>query len=82
MPPVEDDGKVRVSAHQYQMIRLMEENGLADEERIKILADMVKGAAAWGHMKKWLIQIGAAAGAGAMIYGVVQGIRTFLGNGG
>lgn len=64
-----------VTERQHRMLQLMESNGLDDEERIRVLGDMVKQSAAWGYLKKWLIQTGAVIGAGGALWGLVELIR-------
>lgn len=72
---------VYLTQNQIEMLRLLEEKGLSDPERVSILADIVKQAAAWGHLKKWLIQTGAVCGAGAALWAFVQLIRSLGGHG-
>lgn len=68
---------VSITESQLRMLQLLEKEGLSDPERVHILADMVKQAAAWGYLRRWLIQIAAVAGAGGVIWGVVQALRSF-----
>ena len=64
---------------QFKMLVLMEKEGLSDPERVHVLADMVKQAAAWGYLRRWITQIAAVCGAGAVIWGFVTALRTFGG---
>ena len=65
-----------VTPQQWQMLKNMEELGLADKERLTVLAAMVKESAAWSVMRKWLIQIGAVIGAGGAILAAIEFLRT------
>lgn len=68
---------VNITETQLRMLQLLEQEGLSDPERVHILADMVKQAAAWGYLKRWLIQFAAVIGAGGVIWGLVQALKTF-----
>lgn len=69
------DHDERLSDTQHKMLDEMERLGLNDPERLRILSDIVKGAAAWGYLKKWLIQTAAVMGAGGALWAVVELLR-------
>jgi len=62
----------RITEKQLAMLEQMEALGLNDPERLKVMADLVKGAAAWSYLKRWLVQAAAVAGAGGVLWAIVE----------
>lgn len=71
-----------LTEQQKLILELLEKEGLADKERMHILGEMVKGAAAWSVLKKWIIQVAAAVGALGVLATAVFWLRDFLSSGG
>lgn len=71
-----------LTENQRKILEMLEKEGLADEERMHVLGEMVKGAAAWSVLKKWIIQVAAAIGALGVLGTAVFWLRDFLQSGG
>ena len=57
-----------ITPEERRVVKLLIDNGLGDEKRIRALAEIVEASIAWGWMKKTLLQFGAASGAiGALV---------------
>ncbi|WP_375568812.1 hypothetical protein ABWH92_12460 [Ahrensia marina] len=71
-----------ITDRQKEILELLEKEGLADPERMHVLGEMVKGAAAWNTLRKWTVQWGAALITLAGVVGVIGSFRGWWGGGG
>jgi hypothetical protein len=71
-----------LSETQLKILQLLEDEGLADKRRMQALGQIVRSAEGWGTVRKTLMNIAGALGAGGVVVGAIVAFREWVSRGG